>query len=69
MDQRIQKGKQNIFLNSKKKEKNESMEEGEGEITKGHEETFRGVEYAHHLYYGNGFTDIYIWQNLSNSIL
>lgn len=45
------------------------MEDREGGITNGHEETFRGVEYAHHLHYGNGFKDIYICQNLSNTIL
>lgn len=45
------------------------MEDREGVITNGHEEAFRGVEHAHHLYYGNGFKDIYIRQNLLNSIL
>ena len=43
--------------------------EGEGGITKGHEQTFKGVGYIHYLDGCDGFMGVYICQNLSNQML
>lgn len=37
--------------------------------TEEQEETLRDDGYVHYLYYGDGFTNVYICQNLSNCTL
>ena len=43
--------------------------EREGGITKGQKETFAVDGYASYLYFGDGYTDVCIYQKLSNCML
>lgn len=43
--------------------------EAEGELTKKHKEIWGIMDNVHYLDYGDGFTGIYICQNLSNYTL